>query len=151
LVSESEKTGLARICGCTDLAGNAAEQWSCPAADQSGEDVSIWLRDHGLPGKAVALLYRQQALCQYRLDEVKTRRGRYLYLVEHGAFDEYGFVVATPRNIYLRILKPSASVIAAAMKGVTLQYCKLANERALSARETELAARLLGEVATTKE
>ena len=151
MVSEIEKTSLGRICGCRDFAENGAEQRACPAVDQSGEDVSTWLRDHGLPGKAVALLYRQQALCQYRLDEVKSRRGRYLYLVEHGAFDEYGLAVATPRNIYLRILKPSASVIAAAMKGVTLQYCKLANERALSARETELAARLLGEVATTKE
>lgn len=111
--------------------------------------MSIWLRDHGLPGKAVVLLYRHQALCQYRLDEVKARRGRYLYLVEHGAFDEHGFAATTPRNIYLRILKPSASVVSAAMKGVTLQHCRLANERPLSTRETELGGRLLGEIATT--
>ncbi len=59
-----------------------------PGADQSGEEVSAWLRDYGSRGKAVVVFFKQQALCQFRLDEIRAWRGRRVHLVEHGVFDE---------------------------------------------------------------
>lgn len=119
----------------------------CPAEHQSGEEVAAWLRDHGSPGEAVVVAFRQHTLCQFRLDEIEAWRGRRVHLVEHGAFDAQGFSVDSLKGIHLRILRPTAPVVAAAIRGVTLQHCNLANERELSAPEKILAKRMLDKIA----
>ena len=137
--SRSHASGL---CGCPPILENGADRECCPPADQSGAVVAAWLRDHGSPGEAVVVFFRQQALCQFRLDEIKAWRGCRVHLVEHGAFDEHGFAVDRPRNVSLRILKPSAPAVEAAVRGLTLQHCKLVNERELSAWEESIAGRM---------
>jgi hypothetical protein len=135
-----------RLCGHSHNLENGADRRCCPAADQSGEVVAAWLRDHGSPGEPVVVFFRQQALCQFRLDEIKSWRERRVHLVEHGAFDEQGFAVSRPRNIILRILKTSAPAVEAAVRGVTLQHCTPVNERKLSAWEETIAVRMRGKV-----
>ena len=135
-----------RQCGWHRLK-EGAEEWHCPGADQSGEEVAAWLRDHGSPGEAVVVFFKQHALCQFRLDEIKARRGRRILLVEHGAFDAQGFSVNRLKRIILRILKPSAPIVSAAIRGATLQYCTLVNERDLSPQEEILARRLMDKMA----
>jgi hypothetical protein len=136
------KNHASRLCGYSPGLESGAEEWCCPVADQSGERVAAWLRDHGSPGEAVIVFFKQQALCQFRLDEIEAWRGHRVHLVEHGAFDERGFAVDRPRNISLRVLRPSVLVIEAAVRGVTLQHCKPVNERELSATEEVLASRM---------
>jgi hypothetical protein len=130
------------ICGHSGHPGAVTDAGFCPGVEQSGEEVSAWLRDHGAPGEAVVVLFRQQGLCQFRLDEIAAWRGHRVHLVEHGSFDSRGFSGDSPKGIYLRILKPTAAVLAAASKGATLQHCKLVNERDLSGREEALAQRM---------
>jgi hypothetical protein len=124
---------------CQGASGDAG---FCPSAEQPGAEVSAWLRDHGSPGEAVVVLFRHQGLCQFRLDEIAAWRGHRVQLVEHGSFDAQGLAVGSPKSIYLRILKPSAAVLAAALTGATMQHCTLVNRRDLSAREEALAQRL---------
>jgi len=131
-----------RLCGYSHCLENGADGWCCPAAAQSGEEVSAWLGDHGSLGEAVVVFFKQQALCQFRLDAIRAWRGRRVHLVEHGAFDEQGFAVSRPKNISLRILRSSASTVEAAVRGVTLQHCELVNERELSGPEEVLAGRM---------
>ena len=131
-----------RLCGYAHSLEIDEGAWCCPAADQPGEEVAAWLHDHGLPGEAVVVFFKQQALCQFRLDEIAAWQRRRVYLVEHGAFDAQGFYISGPKRIDLRILKPSTSVVEAAIRGATLQHCRLANERELSAREKILASRI---------
>jgi hypothetical protein len=130
------------LCGYSPGLESGVDGWYCPAADQSGAVVAAWLGDYGSPGEAVVVFFRQQTLCQFRLDEISAWRGRRVLLVEHGALDEQGFAVDGPKNINLCILKPSAPVIEAAVRGVTLQRCKPVNERELSGREEALADRM---------
>lgn len=130
------------LCRYWDRLENGADRRCCPAADQSGEEVAAWLRDHGSPGEPVVVFFRQQSLCQFRLDEIRIWRGRRVHLVEHGAFDEQGFAVRRPKNISLRILKPSVPSVEAAVRGVTLQHCHLVNERELSSWEETIARRM---------
>lgn len=132
----------APLCGHSGDPGAATDAASCPGAAQSGGEVAAWLRDHGSPGEAVVVLFRQQGLCQFRLDAIAAWRGNRVHLVEHGPFDAEGFSVDSPKGIYLRILKPAAAVLEAASKGATLQHCRLVNERDLSLREGALAQRL---------
>lgn len=115
---------------------------TCPAAMQSGEEVSVWLRDHGLPGEATVVFFSQQGLCQFRLDEVRSRRAHRVHLVEHGAFNERGFALGEPRGVCLRILTPLPPVVQAAASGMTLMHCRPVNERELTPREEALARRL---------
>lgn len=136
------------LCGHSDVLEDGADRWFCPSLEQSGEAVSVWLRGHGLLGEVVVVFFRQQGLCQYRLDEIKARRGRRFHLVEHGVFDEQGYSVGKPGSISLRILKPSVAVVEAAIRGATMQHCKLANERELSARESNLASRMRDQAST---
>jgi hypothetical protein len=93
------------------------------------------LREHGSAGEAVVVFFKQQALCQFLLDEIAARRGRRFLLADHGAFDDQGFAVGRPKNVILRILKPSVPAVETAVRGVTLQHCQLVNERELSASE----------------
>jgi hypothetical protein len=109
---------------------------------QSGEDVAVWLRDHGLPGEAMVVFFSQQGLCQFRLDEVEARRARRVHLFEHGAFDVQGFALDEPRGVCLRILIPLPPVVEAAASGVTLMRCRPVIARELSPREEALACRL---------
>jgi len=127
--------------------GAAADAGVCPAAEQSGAEVAAWLGDHGLPGEAVVVFFRQQGLCQFRLDEIAARRGRRIRLAEHGSFDAQGLAVGSPKSIHLRILKPTPAVLAAALAGATMQHCRIVNRRDLGAREQALAQRLRGSVA----
>jgi hypothetical protein len=136
------KHSMKHLCGYSHCLGNGIDGWGCPGADQSGEEVSVWLSDHGWPGQAVVVFFRQQALCQFRLDKIRAWRGRRVHLVEHGAFDAQGFSVSRLKSINLRILKPSAAAVEAATRGATLQHCKLVNERELSAQEEVLASRM---------
>ena len=136
------KSHATRLCGYSYGLENGKDGWYCPAADQSGEEVAAWLRDHGSPGEAVVVFFKQQALCQFRLDEIRAWRGHRVHLVEHSAFDEQGFAVSRPRNISLRILKPKVPAVDAAVRGITLQHCKPVNERELSALEEVLAGRM---------
>ncbi len=136
------KSHTSRLCGYSNCLENDANGWCCPGADQSGEEVAAWLRDHGSPGEAVAVFFKQQAPCQFRLDEIRAWRGHRVRLVEHGAFDERGFAVRRPKNINLRILKPAVPAVEAAVRGVTLQHCKPVNERELSAPEKVLVGRM---------
>ena len=69
-------------------------------------------------------------------------RGHRVNRVEHGSFDSEGFSISRPKSIYLRILKPTALVLEATLKGATLQHCKLVNERELGGREEALARRM---------
>jgi hypothetical protein len=135
-----------RQCGWHRLK-DGAEEWHCPGIDQSGEEVAAWLRDHGSPGEAVVVFFKQHALCQFRLDEIEAWRGRRIHLVQHGAFDAQGFSVNRLKCIILRILKPSAPVVAAAIRGATLQHCTLVNERDLSPQEETLARRMVNQTA----
>jgi hypothetical protein len=116
----------------------------CPDAEQSPEEVAAWLHDHALSGEAVVVLLRHHRLCQYRLDEFAFRRGRRIYLRENGAFDEQGLALNRPRNVILRILRPSAPVVRAAVEGWTLQHCRPVNKRPLDLREESLARRIRG-------
>jgi hypothetical protein len=134
------------LCGYSYSLENGADRRYCPAAEQSGEVVAAWLRDHGSPGEAVVVFFRQQALCQFRLDEIRAWRGRRVHLVEHGKFDEQGFAVSRPKNIGLRILRPSAPAVEAAVRGLTMQHCKLVNERELSAWEESIAGRMRAKI-----
>ena len=131
-----------RLCGYSQRRENGADEWCCPGGDQSGEEIAAWLREHGSPGEVVVVFFKQQALCQFRLDEIAARQGRRFHLAEHGAFDEQGFAVSRPKNVSLRILKPSVPALEAAVRGATLQHCQLVNERELSASERALAARI---------
>jgi hypothetical protein len=135
-----------RPCGYSHSPENSLDVRHCPAADQSGEEVAAWLRVHGSPGEPVVVFFKQQALCQFRLDEIRAWRGRRVHLVEHGAFDEQGFAISRPRNISLRILKSSTPVVEAAVRGVTLQRCLVVNERDLSAWEETIARRMQGRI-----
>lgn len=137
----------ARLCGYSGRPGGPTDQGVCPAAAQSGGEVAGWLRDHGSPGKAVVVLFRQQGLCQFRFDEIKAWRGRRVHLVEHGPFDSRGFAIGSPKSTYLRILKPTATILGPALKGATLLQCRLVNERDLSTREDALAQRMRREFA----
>ena len=130
------------LCGYPPSLEGGEELRCCPAAEQSGDIVAAWLRDHGSPGEAVVVFFRQQALCQFRLDEIGAWRGRRVHLVEHDAFDEQGFAVDKPKHINLRILRPSAAAVEAAVRGMTLQHCKPVNERKLSGLEAALADRM---------
>jgi len=132
----------APLCGYSGDPGAMTNAAFCPGAEQSGDEVAAWLHDHGAPGEAVVLLFRHQGLCQFRLDEIAAWRGHRVHLVEHGSFESQGFSIDKPKGIYLRILKPTAVVLDAALKGATLQHCKLVNERQLSAREEALAHRI---------
>jgi hypothetical protein len=136
------KNHASRLCGYSHCLENGADGWCCPSAEQPGEEIAAWLRDRGSPGEVVVVFFKQQGLCQFRLDEIRAWRGRRVHLVEHGAFDEQGFAVSRPKNISLRILRPSAPAVEAAVRGVTLQHCKLVNERELSAPEEVLAGRM---------
>jgi len=131
-----------RLCGWHRLK-DGAEEWHCPGTDQSGEEVAAWLSNRGSPGKAVVVFFKQHSLCQFRLDEIRARRGRRILLVEHGAFDAQGFSVNRLKRIILCILKPSAPVVATAIRGAILQHCTLVNERDLSPKEEILAGRML--------
>lgn len=132
----------APLCGHAGDPGAATDAAPCPGVAQSGAAVAAWLRDHGSPGEAVIVLFRQQGLCQFRLDEIAAWRGRRVHLVEHGSFDAAGFSIDSPKGTYLRILEPTPAVLAGASKGATLQHCRLANRRHLSPREQELAQRM---------
>lgn len=149
--SAADETGAGsragRLCGYRHRLEDGSEEWCCPAADQSGEEVAAWLRSQGSPSQAVVVFFRQQALCQFRLDEISAWRGDRVHLVEHGAFDAHGFSVIRLKHIHLRIVMPSAPVVAAATRGVTLQHCNLVNKRALSPQEEVLARRMLEKVA----
>ena len=129
---------------CQGASGDAG---FCPSAEQSGDEVSAWLRDHGSPGDAVVVFFRHQGLCQFRFDEIEARRGHRVHLVEHGSFDAQGPAVGSPKSIHLRILKPTPAVLAAALAGATMQHCRIVNRRDLGAREQALAQRLRGSVA----
>jgi hypothetical protein len=132
----------AQLCGHPRCLGGMTDAGFCPGAEQSTEEVSAWLRDHGSPGEAVIVFFRHQGLCQFRLDEIEAWRGHCVHLVEHGSFDSQGFSIRRPTSVYLRILTPTAVVREAALRGATLQHCKLVNERNLSAREQALAHRM---------
>jgi hypothetical protein len=90
---------------------NGEDELCCPAAIQSGEEVSVWLRDHGQLNEAVVVFFSQHGLCQFRLYEIKARRTHRVYLVEHGAFDVQGFALDEPRGVCLRILIPLPPVV----------------------------------------
>ena len=136
------RSHASRLCGYPSSLEGGADRPCCPAAEQSGEVVAAWLSGHGSPGEAVVVFFKQYALCQFLLDEIRAWRGRHLHLVEHGAFNAQGFAVDKPNQINLRILRPSAAAVEAAVRGMTLQHCKPVNERKLSGLEEALADRL---------
>ena len=142
-MNESKKSGRL-VCGNRDDLGQDTGPLYCPNAEQSHEDVAAWLRDHGSPGEPVVVLLKHQGLCQYRFDEISARRGSRVHLREHGAFDARGLASKRPRNVTLRILKPSAAVVRAADAGLTLQQCRPVNKRPLGPRERSLAQRIRG-------